>query len=85
MKGSHCRLFDENLVRNIMISTGVSIMEFVKENRSVDIEEICDFVEFNANDIITETINSLNSEEEGANLKTSADTIGEEDTDEMTW
>ena len=63
MKGSHCRLYDENLVRNIMISTGVSIMEFVRKNKSVDTEEVCEYIEFNADDIIAETIKNLSSDE----------------------
>ena len=63
MKGSHCRLYDENLVRNIMISTGVSIMEFVRKNKTVDTEEICEYIEFNAEDIIAETIKNLSSDD----------------------
>ena len=60
MRGSHCRLYDENLVRNIMITTGISIMEFVKEHSEANTEEICEFVEYNADDIIAETIKNLN-------------------------
>ena len=46
-----------------MISTGVSIMEFVKKNKSADTEEICEFIEFNADDIIAETIKNLSNDE----------------------
>ncbi len=60
MHGSHCRLYDENLVRNIMITTGISIMEFVKEHTAANTEEVCEFVEYNADDIIAETIKNLN-------------------------
>ncbi len=62
--GNHCRLYDENLVRNIMISTAVSILEYVKQNRQVNVEDICEFIEFNADDIIDETISNLNCEDE---------------------
>ncbi len=66
MKGSHCRLYDENLVRNIMITTSVSIMEFMKNNKMANTEEVCEFVEFNADDIITETIKNLNKDDAGS-------------------
>ena len=62
--GNHCRLYDENLVRNIMISTAVSILEYVNQNKKINVEDICEFVEFNADDIIDETISNLNNEEE---------------------
>lgn len=62
--GNHCRLYDENLVRNIMISTAVSILEYVNQNKKISVEDICEFVEFNADDIIDETINNLNNEDE---------------------
>ena len=62
--GNHCRLYDENLVRNIMISTAVSILEYVNQNKKINVEDVCEFVEFNADDIIDETISNLNSEEE---------------------
>ncbi|MBD3393852.1 MAG: hypothetical protein GF418_17105 [Chitinivibrionales bacterium] len=61
MEGNHCKLYDENLVRNIMISTGLSILEFMKENRGVNPTDICDFVEMNADTIIWNTIEDMNS------------------------
>ena len=61
MRGSHCKLYDENLVRNIMISTGISIMEYIKENVSADAEEVCEFIEYNAEEIISETIKNINT------------------------
>ncbi len=66
MKGSHCRLYDENLVRNIMITTSASIMEFVKNNKLANTEDVCEFVEFNSDDIIAETIKNLNKDETGS-------------------
>lgn len=66
MMGSHCRLYDENLVRNIMISTGVSIMEYARQSSKLDMQEVCEFVETNADSIIAETIRDLNgAEKEG--------------------
>jgi archaellum biogenesis ATPase FlaH len=62
MKGKCCRLYDENLVRNIMISTGLSIVEYIKQFKSVDAIDICDFVEQNADHIIENTIDDMNRE-----------------------
>jgi predicted transcriptional regulator len=64
MQGNHCKLYDENLVRNIMISTGLSIMEYLKENRSLQPSDICDFVELNAETIIWNTIEDMNNSDE---------------------
>jgi hypothetical protein len=61
MEGSHCKLYDENLVRNIMISTGLSILEYVKENGSANASDVCDFVEMNADAIIWNTIEDMNN------------------------
>lgn len=87
MKGSHCRLYDENLVRNIMISTGVSIMEFVRKNKTVDTEEICEYIEFNAEDIIAETIKNLSSDDnEFDNFDSNIDNPPlNEDNDDQLW
>jgi hypothetical protein len=62
MKGKCCKLYDENLVRNIMISTGLSIVEYIKQFKSVDAVDICDFVEQNADHIIENTIDDMNHE-----------------------
>jgi hypothetical protein len=61
LEGNHCRLYDENLVRNIMISTGLSILDYVKEHGSADAADICDYVEQNAETIIWNTIEDMNS------------------------
>jgi hypothetical protein len=62
MKGKYCKLYDETLVRNIMISTGLAIVEYVKEFKSADAVDICDFVEQNADHIIENTIEDMNHE-----------------------
>jgi hypothetical protein len=61
MMGKHCKLFDENLVRNIMISTGLSVMEFMRRNKVADLDDICEFVEVNADEIIETTIEDMNN------------------------
>jgi hypothetical protein len=44
-----------------MLSTGLSIVEYMRENASADSDEICDFVEANAEVIISDTIRHLKS------------------------
>ena len=61
MEGNHCRLFDENLVRNIMISTGILLWEHIKGNPGTSQSDICDFIELNADTIIWNTIEDMNS------------------------
>jgi hypothetical protein len=62
MKGKSCKLYDENLVHSIMIATGLSIVEYIKQFKSVDAADICDFVEQNADHIIQNTIDDMNQE-----------------------
>jgi hypothetical protein len=83
MSGKHCRLYDENLVHNIMISTGMSVLEFMKENKYANTDDICEFVEFNARTIIEDTIEQLNTTEDASDKKEESseeqsDTDGEE-------
>lgn len=60
MKGKHCRLYDEQLVKNIMISTGLSIFDYVREKKVVDEEDVCEFLDVNADSIIEDTLEELN-------------------------
>ena len=60
MKGKSCKLYDENLVRNIMISTGLSIIEYLRQFKDPDAIDICDFIEQNADNIIQNTIEDMN-------------------------
>ena len=55
------RLYDEHLVHSIMLSTGLSVIEYVRENSHADSDEICDFIEANAEDIIDDTVRHLKS------------------------
>jgi hypothetical protein len=76
MGSKHCRLYDENLVHSIIISTGLSVLEYYKNNGEIDIDEICEYLEINANSIIEETIEQLNSRE---NSKQNTDNCESED------
>lgn len=67
MASKRCRLYDENLVHNIMRSTGLSVLEYVRENANVNSDEICDFVESNAEIIVNDTISHLKGMENGKN------------------
>jgi archaellum biogenesis ATPase FlaH len=62
MKGKSCRLYDEELVHNIMVSTGLSIVEYIKQFKSVDAIDICEFIENNSDKIIENTIEDMNHE-----------------------
>jgi hypothetical protein len=62
MTGKQCKLYDENLVRNIMISTGLSIIEYIKQCKVVDTLDVCDFIEQNAHNIISNTIEDMNQD-----------------------
>jgi hypothetical protein len=64
MSGKHCRLYDENLVHNIMISTGISVVEYMKDHKYANSDDVCEFVEFNARNIIDDTIEQLNSSDD---------------------
>lgn len=74
MGSKHCRLYDENLVHNIMLSTGISIMEFIRKNKNAGYDEICEFVELNSHAIIEDTIEQLNN----ADDEIDKNNIGEE-------
>jgi hypothetical protein len=58
-KNKKYRLYDEHLVRNIMLTTALSVWEYVRENPGADSDEICDFVDANAADIVSDTVKHL--------------------------
>lgn len=64
MGSKHCRLYDENLVHTIMTSTGLAVFEFLKENKSADDDDLCEYLELHADSIVEDTIEQLNSAEE---------------------
>lgn len=60
MNGNHCRLYDEELVKNIMLSTGLSVADFVRKRDIVATPEaLCRFIESNADSIIENTLDEL--------------------------
>ena len=85
MSGKHCRLYDENLVHNIMISTGMSVLEYMKENKFANTDDICEFLEFNARSIIEDTIEQLNTPEESCEKREADNTDGLGNTDGEEW
>jgi len=65
MSGNYCRLYDEHLLKNIMLSTGLSVLEYIRENDGeLDNDDICEFIETNAAAIIDDTIDHLSATEE---------------------
>jgi hypothetical protein len=63
-----------------MISTGMSVLEYMKENKYANNDDICEFVEFNARTIIEDTIEQLNTTEEASEKK---DSDGIDETDSI--
>lgn len=59
MDRANYKLFDENLVKNIMITSGVSLFEFIKTNKDADIKEVCSFIDGNSEMFINETIENM--------------------------
>jgi hypothetical protein len=53
------RLFDEGIVRNIMLSTSNSVIDYFRENGTASADEIADFIETNAEDIVKKTVLDL--------------------------
>ncbi|MFP4418495.1 MAG: hypothetical protein ACLFSB_14600 [Chitinispirillaceae bacterium] len=79
MKGNMCRLYDEQLVRNIMIATGLTILEHITEKGVPGAKDICEFIEMHAETIIEDTITDMNSLDEGAEEDALGDSDDEED------
>jgi hypothetical protein len=75
-KGRRYRLYDEHLVRNIMLSTAISVIEYIRENPHADSDEICDFIEANAENIMGDTVRHMKSMDDPAAKG------GDDDTDE---
>ncbi len=61
MGSMHCRLYDENLVYNIILSTGLAVVDFLNEHRDADADEVCEYLELNADSLIEQTIQRLNN------------------------
>lgn len=61
MGSMHCRLYDENLVHDIIISTGLAVIDFLQKHNRTDADEVCEYLEMHADSIIEDTIEQLNS------------------------
>lgn len=59
MEGRSCRLFDDEVVRNIMVATGMAVYDYLRQRKNIDEEELCDFVDANAEVIITDTLEEM--------------------------
>jgi hypothetical protein len=64
MEGRRRRLYDESLVRNIMLATSYCIKDLLDENPDIDDEEIYEFIEVNYHQIIEDTLNEFNSQKD---------------------
>ena len=64
MGSMHCRLYDENLVHNIIMSAGMAVVEFLNEHQNADADDVCEYLELHANSIIEDTIEQMNENEE---------------------
>jgi hypothetical protein len=56
MKGKMCKLYDENLVKGIIMSTAFTIIEFLKETKCNEPMDILEFVRINADQIIQNAV-----------------------------
>ena len=61
MDGRTCKLYDEDVVRSIMISTGMMLLQYVKDKDVVDEEDACEFIESNAEAIINEALEGMDN------------------------
>ena len=64
MGSMHCRLYDENLVHNIIMSAGLAVADFLNEHHNADTDDVCEYLELHANSIIEDTIEQLNNSED---------------------
>lgn len=59
----HLRMYDEELVKEIMISTALCVQELLMDDPQAAQDDIFDFVESNFKHIITETLRAENERE----------------------
>lgn len=59
----HLRMYDEELVKEIMISTALCVQELLMDDPQAAQDDIFDFVETNFRHIITETLRAENERE----------------------
>ena len=64
MEGRSCRLFDDEVVRSIMMSTGVAVLDYLRQGKTPDEDEVCDFVNANAEMIIADALEEMEQDDE---------------------
>ncbi len=60
----HRKLYEEELVKEIMISTALCILEMAHDDDQLAEDDVCQFIEDNYNNIIEETITTEIDEED---------------------
>jgi hypothetical protein len=60
----HKKLYEEALVKEIMISTALCVQELIQDDSNISEEEICMFLEENYPSIIEETLTAEMDDEE---------------------
>ena len=61
MHGIHCRLYDESIVKNIMMTAALAALEYAGRHQAASEEELCAYMEAHADSLISETIAGLES------------------------
>ncbi len=56
MNHKTCKLFDQNIVHDIIVSAGFIIAEYLRKKPSANADEICSYIEVNAEAIIDDTV-----------------------------
>jgi hypothetical protein len=77
----HLKMYDEELVKEIMISTALCVQELLMDDPQAQQDDIFDFVETNFQHIITETLRAEREREmaePGENPATDESTLPEE-------
>lgn len=59
MDSKCCRLFDDEVVRNIMMAVGSSVYDYMRQRKNADEDEVYDFVDANAEAIIADTLDEM--------------------------
>lgn len=59
----HLKMYDEELVKEIMISTALCVQEMLMDDPQAAQDDIFDFIETNFKHIITETLRAENERE----------------------
>jgi hypothetical protein len=78
--GKHRRLYEENLVYNIMLATSYYVKDLLEENPDLDDDDIYDFVDENYQDIIDEALEEFHKKEgEASTAEAEEGDTGEEE------